>query len=193
MVFEEYPTRINDQSKNRGWILTARGRHELERIGDNFISCSGTTIGGYDAIQTYLLHMIKSFDESPQCNNVLGCDQGHHNYLLYSGRLMKPTFLSDEHHQSLPTIFQIIIGKQGYSIVNTVGLLAKREDNQRKKIITPLRSVGIVHNVTDEVLNWDGTVTPILHQYDRDEELRHIMTVRGQRYVRHWKESKQTL
>jgi hypothetical protein len=74
-----------------------------------------------------------------------------------------------------------------------VGLLAKREDNQRKKIITPLRSVGIVHNVTNEVLNWDGTVTPILHQYDRDEELRRIMTVRGQQYIRQWKESKQKL
>ena len=200
MVFEEYPTKIIDQRWNREWIRTARGRNALKEIGENNnVSCSGTTIGGYNAIVTYLIHMIRSFDESPQCNHVTGCDQGHHNFLVYSGRLTDSSTTTDEIHRiqgpQLPTqISKIIVGKQGYSIVNTLGLLAKREDIYHKgeQIITPLRSLGILDNKTDHVLNWDGSISPILHQYDRDPELKSIIDQRGKNLVRQWKQRRKT-
>mmetsp|Transcript_58974 Transcript_58974/g.144274 ORF Transcript_58974/g.144274 Transcript_58974/m.144274 type:complete len:587 (+) Transcript_58974:76-1836(+) len=197
MVFEEYPTKIIDQRSNRKWIRTARGRNVLKQIGhNNNVSCSGTTIGGYNAIATYLTHMIESFDESPQCNHLTGCDQGHHNFLVYSGRLTNNTTTDATQRMQrslLPTpISKIIIGKQGYSIVNTLGLLAKHEDIHHKgeQIITPLRSLGIIDNETDQILNWDGTISPVFHQYDRDQELTLIMNRRGEKLVRQWKESR---
>ena len=196
MVFEEYPRKIIDQRWNREWIRTARGRNALKEIGEiNNVLCSGTTIGGYNAIATYLIHMIRSFDESPQCNHVTGCDQGHHNFLVYSGLLTHKSTTTDEVYRIqgslLPSpISKIIVGKQGYSIVNTLGLLAKREDIHHKgeQIITPLRSLGILDNETDHVLNWDGSLSPVFHQYDRDRELKSIIDQRGKNLVRQWKQ-----
>jgi len=50
------------------------------------IVCSGTTMGGAVAMESYLRAIIEEFDNT-QCD-IDGCDQGLHNYLLYSGRLL---------------------------------------------------------------------------------------------------------
>ena len=161
IVFEEFPTRIKDQPHNREWIRNSRGEQALDQIGHNYISCSGTTFGGRDAMEAYLLHMLKAFDETPEANSIAGMDQGHHNFVVHSGRLNS-------------SIDQVVIEKQGYSIVNTVGIIGA---------VWGLRQHGILDNATNEVLNYDGTVSPVVHQYDRDAEFTDIFEKRYQAFI----------
>lgn len=81
-VFVEDTSRfeIISQTSNARWIRTTKGEKILEEIGHNPIVCSGTTMGGAIAIESYLRAIIEEFDTT-QCD-LDGCDQGLHNYLL---------------------------------------------------------------------------------------------------------------
>ncbi|KAL3912785.1 MAG: hypothetical protein SGILL_006749 [Bacillariaceae sp.] len=48
---------VKTQRANSGWIRETRGEDELQRVGDNPIVCSGTTVGGQVA-------MVRCFDVS---------------------------------------------------------------------------------------------------------------------------------
>ncbi|CAB9499780.1 expressed unknown protein [Seminavis robusta] len=169
-VFEEYShPPLRHQNSNRLWIRATRGMDVLNQIGDKTVLCSGTTVGGYSAMESYFRAMVQSFDET-QCL-ILGCDQGHMNYLVHTGRLL----------QNSTQIQHIEYGKQGSSLVNTLGLYA----NEHK----PLRAYGVLDNTTNQVLNFDGSVSPVVHQFDREEELKVIMEQRAEELFQKWNES----
>jgi hypothetical protein len=145
----------------------AYGRKAFQEIKDRPVICSGSTIGDQRAIETYLRAMVKQFDDT-QCKRV-GCDQGLHNYLYYSGQL-----LVRNARGASSGITNVRVYPQGQGAVNNLAALRN----------APLRQHwGILQNGTDLVTNWDGTISNVVHQFDRDKELFHIMKKRTNQMV----------
>jgi hypothetical protein len=152
-VFEEWEGKpINKERSNSLWIRAARGKEWLEQIGDRNVVCSGTTVGGKPAIEMYTRALVAQWDDT-LCT-IYGCDQGHHNFLVHGHFL-----------EGAPNITQVVIHPQGTSVANTVGTLASQSS-------VSLRMRGYVDNRTHEVLNKDGSPSPVIHQFDRDEEMK---------------------
>jgi len=115
------------------------------------------------AIETYLRALVNEHDE---CNiRMTGSDQGFHNYLYYSGKLL---------HAS--TIRRIVVWEQGRGIINNLGALRTRRFSEW----------GFYNEGTHEVFQWDGrTLSPVVHQWDRDPHLHGYMVKQKQR---EWRE-----
>lgn len=115
---------------------------------DKRILCSGSTIGEQVAIESYLRAMIQQFDIT-KCI-MKGCDQGMHNYLYYNGTLLNTS-----------GIREVIAVEHGKGNVLNLSVL-------RSKSLTEW---GLYDPEKQIVFNWDKTVAPIVHQFDRDAEL----------------------
>lgn len=127
---------IADCPYNSNWLRSGFGEETLRAFGGKLVSCSGVTVGSYDAIMRYLELMV---DEMVQLkSHPAGMDQGVHNYLLYKGKL------NGAH-----------VFPNGAAPVLTMG---KTVD-----LPTPIDDDG-------RILNNDGTVVNVLHQYDRHIE-----------------------
>jgi hypothetical protein len=110
--------------------------------------CSGSTMGEQGAIETYLRALVNEWDETDI--KMTGADQGFHNYLYYSGKLAN----SD-------TISKLVVWEQGKGIINNLGALRTKT----------FAEWGFYNEKTYEVHNWDGTLSPVVHQWDRDKHL----------------------
>ena len=136
----------------------------FEKIKDRPVICSGSTIGEQIAIETYLQAMIQQFDET-KCKKK-GCDQGFHNYLYYYDKLVGTSGVE-----------KIIVYEQGKGAVNNLGAMKTK----------PLKEWGILETDTKMILNWDNSVSPVVHQVDRDDDLKQITNEKRKSYVRQWK------
>ncbi len=89
----------------------------------------------------------------PGCYNALGVDQGFHNWLLYSGQLAK--------------YLDVRIFQQGEGPVNTLGGLFGKYNKEMLGL--SLTEMKILRGATPNkiIYNWNGDVSPIVHQYDR--------------------------
>jgi hypothetical protein len=112
-------------------------------------------MGEMVAIETYLRAMVNEWDETDI--KMTGADQGFHNYLYYSGKL-----------SGVDSISKLVVWEQGKGIINNLGALRTKKFSEW----------GFYNNETAEVFNWDGTLSPVAHQYDRDAHL-HNHVVRG--------------
>lgn len=78
---------ISQCSYNTQWVTDLYGKSGCQQIGDQQISCSGTTIGTHRAIMGYLdkllgaanIEILRGITTSP------GHDQAIHNYLIRTG------------------------------------------------------------------------------------------------------------
>ena len=145
-------TTIGQSQFNSRWLKTAYGVDNVSPFFDKPVVCSGSTMGEQVAIEAYLRAMVVQFDET-HCK-VKGCDQGFHNYLHYSHGL-----------EGVKGIETVKLWEQGKGIINNLGLLRDK----------PLRERGLLKEGTNEVLNWDGSISPVAHQFDRDDELKGIV------------------
>jgi hypothetical protein len=132
--------------------------------------------------------MIQSFDET-KCL-VVGCDQGHHNYLLYSGRLLPANATYDEATSNKRRIASIEFVRQGHGMVNTLGLFCglRKQRNKKKRTQQTLTN----HDVLDKadlstVLNFDGSISAVVHQFDRCDEILHLINERTEDMWNGWK------
>jgi len=168
-LFEENAetTTIGESSYNKRWLENAYGKKAVSPFFDKPVVCSGSTMGEKVAVEAYLRAMVKQFDDT-KCK-IKGCDQGFHNYLYYSGKL-----------GGVPGIHDIVVHEQGNGIINNLGLL---RDN-------PLKERGLLQQGSNTVLNWDGSVSPVAHQFDRDDELKGIINERKKKYLNQWREAK---
>lgn len=141
-------TRIGKSTKNRNWILRSYGEEVLEALSDKPTICSGSTMGEQLAIETYLRALVNEWDETDI--KMTGADQGFHNYLYYTGKLANSA-----------TIDKLVVWEQGKGIINNLGALRTKE----------FWEWGFYNNRTKEVYNWDGTLSPVAHQWDRDKDL----------------------
>lgn len=125
-------TKIGENDWNRGWVEVIYGKEGLDRIKDQPISCSGATIGGFQAMYDYTLLMTKHLQQTSV--KLGGIDQGVHNWLLYNGLLSRSRVFPN-----------------GAGPVLTLGLAAAKAKT----------------NANNEFLNDDGSVAPVVHQWDR--------------------------
>ena len=111
-------------------------------------------MGEQVAIETYLRAMVSESDDTG--TKLMGADQGFHNYLYYSNKLA-----------SASTVDSITVFDQGRGTINNLGAMRT----------APLESWGHVveihnaQNTSMTVLNWDGTPSPVVHQFDRHKLL----------------------
>ena len=115
------------------------------------------------AIETYLRALVNEWDETDI--KMTGSDQGFHNYLYYSGKLANSA-----------TISKLVVWEQGKGIINNLGALRTKQ----------FWEWGFYNNRTKEVYNWDGTLSPVAHQWDRDKDLHTYMQ---QVKFKKWKKS----
>lgn len=109
-------------------------------------------MGEQVALETYLRAMVAESDDTG--TKLMGADQGFHNYLYYSNKLANAMAISTL------TVFE-----QGRGSINNMGALRT----------APLDTWGNGHilrlensfNTSMTVLNWDGTPSPVVHQFDR--------------------------
>jgi len=154
-------TRLGRSTKNRNWILRSYGPEVLKALGNKPTICSGSTMGEQVAIETYLRALVNEWDETDI--KMTGADQGFHNYLYYSGKLANSESIS-----------KLVVWEQGKGIINNLGALRTKE----------FWEWGFYNNKTKEVYNWDGTLSPVAHQWDRDKDLHSYY--QGKRF-RQWK------
>lgn len=159
------------QRSNRRWIKKAYGEEWFKKLKYKTIICSGSTFGGQPAIRTYTSAMVHQFDVT-NCT-VYGCDQGHHNFLISANQLVGG-----------PNITSVRIYEQGRGTVNTLGLLMTDDVN--------LTSLGVLKK-DGLVYNTDGSVSPIIHQFDRDPDLVKIMELRKNQLLQQWNERRREL
>eukprot|EP00584_Thalassiosira_punctigera_P000772 CAMPEP_0172531706 /NCGR_PEP_ID=MMETSP1067-20121228/4998_1 /TAXON_ID=265564 ORGANISM="Thalassiosira punctigera, Strain Tpunct2005C2" /NCGR_SAMPLE_ID=MMETSP1067 /ASSEMBLY_ACC=CAM_ASM_000444 /LENGTH=496 /DNA_ID=CAMNT_0013316109 /DNA_START=154 /DNA_END=1641 /DNA_ORIENTATION=+ len=176
-LFEENYEAVNIAKSqfNSRWIKTAYGQQTLKKLSLKPVICSGSTMGTQTAIELYSVAMVAQFDKT-KCKQV-GCDQGFHNYLFYEGGLEQ--YLAS--HSCT-----INVHKQGDGTVNNLAAMRN----------SPLRSQGVLSNgktrngaIDDTIIvfNHDkSTPSPVLHQFDRDNELKGIIRKRTSEMVTQW-------
>lgn len=158
-------TNLGDSSYNRGWLTKAYGLEAVSQFFESPVVCSGSTMGEQVAIETYLCAMVAEFDRT-KCK-MKGCDQGFHNYLYYSHKLVGATGIGS-----------IEVHSQGNGIINNLGVMRTK----------PLSEWGVLDVDTKKVYNWDKSLSPVVHQFDRDEDLNKIIKEKKKDFMNNWKE-----
>ena len=168
-VYEEHPN-VTTENWLVDWpVGDCKGVHLKEPM-----LCSGTTIGTRDAMITYLETMyaeMKRWIVDPKCRfKSEGDDQSIHNWLFYKGDLK-----------------DAVAVKHREGVVNTIGyegsvlLRAKEERLKRDNITMDANSYPYpgatsrtwistdfgLTNEDGEITNFDGSVSPVVHQFDR--------------------------
>lgn len=165
VVFQEaYPNKVIYRCPfNRAYLEKCYGKKSIVKIGSNTVLCAGVTMGTRDAMLVYNYFMIQQLnaknrgiiraENSTSPDNCVspGMDQGFHNWLIYSGQL--------------ESFMNVKIFQQGEGPVNTVGSLIGRHSlfNFTFEDLKVLRG-NSPHRYFH---NWNGDVSPVVHQYDR--------------------------
>jgi len=137
---------------NSNWIKTCFGKEALLDLKKNPVICSGSTLGSYPAIHHYIRTMLQSMDTVKCWLKGIESDQGYQNYLFYNGHFN--TELGNA------TLFQ-----QGHGMVNTIGAMNGFRVPKEKK--GPLDTFWKIRDGEGYILNYDGTRSACVHQWDR--------------------------
>ncbi|CAJ1942422.1 unnamed protein product [Cylindrotheca closterium] len=157
-------TRLGKSTKNANWLRRSYGEGTLQALQEKPTICSGSTMGEQVAIETYLRAMVNEWDETDI--KMTGADQGFHNYIYYSSKLA-----------SAETIKRLVVWEQGKGIINNLGALRTKK----------FEEWGFYDTETSDVYNWDGRLSPVVHQYDRDNHLHnHIVRERFKDMKNEW-------
>ncbi|KAL7562520.1 hypothetical protein ACA910_008227 [Epithemia clementina (nom. ined.)] len=156
---------------NYRWINAAYGLEVAQSLKAKPIICSGTTMGEKVAVETYLRAMVAEADETGTV--IMGSDQGFHNRLYYSNKL-----------QNADQIHAIVVFDQGSGIVNNLAALrSKKLEEWGNGKLVEIDNYGKY-----EVKNWDGSISPVVHQFDRHKELSMYFTkVKQKKDFSKWK------
>lgn len=131
---EDATVTILQQNVNRDWIKICYGNRMLDILGNKSISCSGTVLGSWSAIVSYLSKMSSELlSRSQQCLRSLGYDQGVHNFII--------------HNKLVPnTTIHIVPHETGF--VGTVGLPKWLKRNKFGYIINNQSKIyAVVHQI----------------------------------------------
>jgi hypothetical protein len=158
-------TRLGKSTKNANWLKNGYGLDVLDAVRQKPTICSGSTMGEAVAMEQYLRAEINEKDETEI--RMTGSDQGFHNYLYYSHKLANAAAISS-----------LTVWVQGRGIINNLGALRTK----------PLSEWGNYNPQTHDVTNWDGTLSPVVHQWDRDKDLHHYhLRIRFRELEDEWK------
>mmetsp|Transcript_7527 Transcript_7527/g.12548 ORF Transcript_7527/g.12548 Transcript_7527/m.12548 type:complete len:431 (-) Transcript_7527:40-1332(-) len=143
-------TRLGKSTKNANWLRNGYGVPVFEAMREKPTICSGSTMGEVVAMEQYLRALINEKDETEI--KMTGSDQGFHNYLYYTHKLA-----------NVDAISSLTVWEQGRGAINNLGALRT----------APLNEWGNYNLTSHAVTNWDGTLSPVVHQWDRDHDLHH--------------------
>ena len=169
-------TRLGLSAKNRKWLTNAYGEVVADIMKEKPTICSGSTMGEQVALETYLRAMVGESDETGVV--LKGADQGFHNYLYYSNKL-----------GNAKTIRSIVVQDQGSAIVNNIGAMRTKELGEwgNGKLIETTEVDGKTTEI--RVLNWDGELSPLVHQFDRHKVLSNFWyKKKTSEYRKKWRE-----
>jgi hypothetical protein len=92
--------------------------------------------------------------------------------LYYSGQL------GDESGEvKARGISKVTVHEQGHGIINNLAALREK----------PLSDWGLYDAGREVVLNWDGSVSAVAHQYDRDQEVNAMVKKKKRLFEQQWK------
>lgn len=174
MFFEESNLKnIGDEPNNRLWLREGHARKYLHKLGRQPPICAGTIAGGQAAVETFCRAMVNQWDTS-LCT-IYGCDQGHVNFLVHGNFLI-----------GSPHIEGVEIGKFGQSFVMSLALQIIYGKNLRKG--------KIVQGGTDNVMTQKGELAAVIHQFDKDAELKAIYDgKKTEPFLKDWEETRKKL
>lgn len=86
--------KLKDCSFNGSWLQYIYGKEGLDKVGNEIISCAGTTWGKVPVVVDYLKKMLAEIQKVPDAK--IAIDQAIHNYMIYTGMLGKVTFLNND-------------------------------------------------------------------------------------------------
>jgi len=135
LEFFAEPEFFKNCKHNAPWLAGIYGSERVEQVNDEYVICSGTTMGTRSGIIEYLKTMSTEIQRLEVSGRPLagGEDQPVHNHLIYDGRF---------------TNFNI-------------------NQNGIGPICTMHHSKTLSFNRAGQLLNDDGSVIPVVHQYDR--------------------------
>ena len=132
---------------NSNWIKSCWGSGTLQQIGKNSPICAGTLMGTPRGFK----ELINAFvHELRLIRRFPGCvpnDQGILNFLYYTKKLSVP----------------VLVQPRGSGVVNTVGY------------IQPRSTIGNYLTLDGWVKNDNGSLSAVVHQYDRFPELERVV------------------
>jgi hypothetical protein len=176
-------TRLGKSKSNSKWLQAAYGEYVSNLLADKPTVCSGATMGESVALETYIRAMVA---ESDYTGTVLaGADQGFHNFLHYSHKF-----------KNTETIHSIVVFDQGQGIVNNMGALRTKplEEWGNGKILKSIvneEETNPRKKTAYTVLNWDGAVSPVVHQFDRHKQLsEYFFKIKGGEFMDKWHQRK---
>jgi hypothetical protein len=176
-LYEEHAsTPIGKSSFNSQWLRQAYGPQVATAMKEHTVICSGSTIGEQAALEPYLRAMIAQYDAT-LCKRK-GCDQGFHNYMAYNNVL--DDIGSNNNHEGEAVAIDVVLVEQGHGAINNLGILRAQK----------LSELGLYDPTQKLVLNWDKSVSPVVHQFDRDDELKVVMRTRLDELVRDYQQEK---
>jgi len=137
---------------NSLWVGRCFGDDKLEKVRDKPVICSGSTMGSYPAIRYYLKMMLSHMDTVQCWKKGIESDQGYQNYLYHFGFFNTPEG-------------NATMNPQGYGVVNTIGAMNGFRVPADQK--GPLDTFWKIRDNDGFVLNYDGTRSLCVHQWDR--------------------------
>ena len=84
VAMESAAVPIAQEGWNSGWIRDCFGDAMVQRVGREVVSCSGTSLGTWDAALAYLRLISDLIREHQTCERN-GIDQGVHNVIVHTG------------------------------------------------------------------------------------------------------------
>jgi hypothetical protein len=144
VFMEDYLRTFGNSGINQGHVVPCFGADVVRRIfltPPRPVSCSGVTMGSYDATVAYLDGMWSEMTMPRYSAQCLQHDQAFHNYLLWSGRLSRS-----------------VGGVRAHS-------------NEEGPVTTIGWPQHLYRDRFGRVLNRNGTLVHIVHQYDRRKRL----------------------
>jgi hypothetical protein len=135
LEFFAEPEFFKNCSHNAPWVAGIYGAERVNEIADQYVICSGTTMGTRAGMVEYLSTMVHEIQRLEQSGRLLygGEDQPVHNHLVYDNKF---------------TDFNI-------------------NQNGIGPICTMHHAKTLSFNRAGQLLNDDGSVIPVVHQYDR--------------------------
>lgn len=139
---------------NSLWVGRCFGKDALQELKEEAVLCSGSTLGSYEGIDHYIATMLRSMDTVQCWKKGIESDQGYQNYLYYNGKFTSPLGHGNA-----------TFNHQGHGIVNTIGALNGRRVPKEMK--GPLDTHWKIRDSEGYILNYDGTRSAVVHQWDR--------------------------
>lgn len=153
MVISTMGTQVHNQL-----FLSAYPDEVRAALEDEAVLCSGTTIGSLQRIATYLKRMREEIRDRHREFAIDGSDQGVHNVLLRV----------EARHNSSASVWgprgTVRYEVNGKGAVRTLGVEVHRSTELPCDVVLPLDAMM-------RVLNDDGRVVPVIHQYNRHSTL----------------------